>query len=88
MLTPQEKEKIIKDYKLNDRDTGSADVQIALLTEEIKRLLEHLKTHKKDEHSRHGLLKMLIKRKRLLKFLEREEKRRYNAILKKIKGLV
>jgi small subunit ribosomal protein S15 len=84
MLTPEEKEKIIKDYKLHKADTGSADVQIALLTEEIKRLLKHLKTHPKDQHSRRGLLKMVIKRKRLLKYLKREDKRRYNSILEKI----
>ena len=84
MLTPKEKEKIIKDYKLNKADTGSADVQIALLSEEIKRLLKHLKAHAKDEHSRRGLLKMVIKRKKLLKYLEKENKRRYNSILKKI----
>lgn len=84
MLTSEEKTKIIKMYKLNQKDTGSADVQIALLTEEIKRLLKHLKTHPKDQHSRRGLLKMVIKRKRLLKYLEKESKRRYNSIIKKI----
>ena len=84
MLTQEKKEKIIKDYKLHKSDTGSADVQIALLTEEIKELLKHLKTHPKDQHSRQGLLKMVIKRKRLLKYLERENKRRYNGIVKKI----
>ena len=84
MLTPEEKEKIIKDYKLHKADAGSAEVQIALLTEEIKRLLEHLKRHPKDQHSRRGLLKMVIKRKRLLKYLEKESKRRYNSIVKKI----
>jgi len=84
MLTPEEKQKIIEKYKLHKADTGSADVQIALLTEEIKRLLGHLKKHPKDQHSRRGLLKMVIKRKRLLKYLEKESKRRYNAILKKI----
>ena len=84
MLTPEEKQKIIEKYKLHKSDTGSAEVQIALLTEEIKKLLGHLKKHPKDLHSRRGLLKMVIKRKRLLKYLERESKRRYNAILKKI----
>lgn len=84
MLTPQEKEKIIAKYKLHEVDTGSADVQIALLTEDIKKVLEHLKEHPKDEHSRRGLLKMVIKRKKLLKYLEKESKRRYNAIVKKV----
>jgi len=84
MLTSEEKTKIIKKYKLNQKDTGSADVQIALLTEEIKKLLKHLKENPKDQHSRRGLLKMVIKRKRLLKYLEKESKRRYNSIIKKI----
>jgi len=84
MLTPEEKQKIIEKYKLHKADTGSADVQIALLTEEIKRLLGHLKKHPKDQHSRRGLLKMVIKRKRLLKYLEKESKRRYNSIIKKL----
>ena len=84
MLTPEEKQKIIEKYKLHKADTGSAEVQIALLTEEIKKLLKHLKKHPKDLHSRHGLLKMVIKRKRLLKYLERESKRRYNSLVKKL----
>jgi len=84
MLTPEEKQKIIEKYKLHSSDTGSAQVQIALLTEEIKRLQEHLAKHPKDLHSRRGLLKMVIKRKRLLKYLERKNKRSYNSILKKI----
>lgn len=84
MLTKEEKEKIRKDYQLHKTDTGSADVQVALLTEEIKGLLSHLKKHPKDQHSRRGLLKMVIKRKKLLKFLEKDSKRRYNAIVKKI----
>jgi len=84
MLTPEEKAKIIQKYKLHDADTGSADVQIALLTEEIKRLLSHLKKHPKDLHSKRGLLKMVSKRRKLLRYLERENKRRYNKIIKSI----
>ena len=84
MLNTEEKQKVIEKYKLKDTDTGSADVQIALLTEDIKKVLGHLKKHKKDEHSRRGLLKMVIKRKKLLKYLERENKRRYNALVKKL----
>lgn len=84
MLTPEEKSKIIQKYKLHDTDTGSADVQIALLTEEIKRLLSHLKKHPKDLHSKRGLLKMVSKRRKLLRYLERENKRRYNKIIKSI----
>jgi len=84
MLTSSEKEKIIKEYKLHDKDTGSAEVQIAVITEEIKRLLSHLKKNPKDSHSRRGLLKMVVKRKRLLNYLMNEDERRYKKILKKI----
>ncbi len=84
MLTVEEKEKIIKDYKLHDLDTGSPEVQVALLTEEIKQLLLHLKKHAKDFHSKRGLLKMVSKRKSLLNYLKKESTRRYNSILKKI----
>jgi len=84
MLTPEEKTKIIKKYKLHETDTGSPEVQIALLTEEIKRLLLHLKKHSKDFHSKRGLLKMVAKRRKFLNYLEEEDIKRYNAILKKI----
>ena len=84
MLIPKEKEKIIKDYKLHDVDTGSPEVQIALLTEEIKQLLLHLKKHAKDFHSKRGLLKMVSKRRSLLNYLKKENTRRYNSIMKKI----
>ncbi len=84
MLTPEQKENLIKDYKIHDVDTGSPEVQIALLTEEIKRLLLHLKKHTKDIHSKRGLLKMVSKRKTLLNYLKKENTKRYNAILKKV----
>ena len=84
MLTPEEKEKIIEKYKLHQRDTGSCEVQIALLTEEIKRLLLHLKSHPKDFHSKRGLLKMVAKRRKFLKYLKEEDEERYNSIVKKI----
>ncbi len=84
MLTAEEKEKLISKYKLHDFDTGSSDVQIALLTEEIKRLLLHLKKHSKDYHSKRGLLKMVAKRRRLLSYLKKEDVKRYNSIVKKI----
>ena len=84
MLKPEEKTKIIKEFKIHETDTGSAEVQISLLSKEIKSLLAHLKKHPKDLHSRRGLLKMVVKRKRLLNYLERKDKRKYNAILKKI----
>ena len=85
MLTPEEKTKIIKKYKLHEADTGSPEVQIALLTEEIKGLLLHLKKHPKDFHSKRGLLKMVSKRRKFLRYLkEEEDEKRYNSIIKKI----
>ena len=84
MLTQEEKEKIIKNYKLHEVDTGSPEVQIALLSEEIKQLLLHLKKHPKDFHSKRGLLKMVSKRRSLLSYLKQENTKRYNSIVKKI----
>ena len=84
MLTPEEKTKIIKKHKLHETDTGSAEVQITILTEEIKRLTLHLKKHSKDLHSKRGLLKMVMKRRKLLNYLKKENTKRYNTILKKI----
>lgn len=84
MLTVKQKEKIVDKYKLHELDTGSPEVQIALLTEEIKRLTAHLKDHPKDNHSRRGLLKMVAKRKFLLDYLARTDKKRHSAIVKKI----
>lgn len=84
MLTQEEKEKIIKDFKIHEKDTGSTEVQVALLSEEIKRLLAHLKSHPKDLHSKRGLLKMVMRRKKLLNYLNKESKKRYEALLEKI----
>ena len=84
MLTPEEKEKLIKKYKIHDFDTGSPEVQIALLTEEIKRLVLHLKRHSKDFHSKRGLLKQVSKRRKLLNYLKNEDEKRYTNIIKKI----
>lgn len=84
MLTTEEKEKVIKKYKLHEADTGSPEVQIALLSEEIKGLLLHLKKHPKDFHSKRGLLKMVYKRRSLLKYLKKESNKRYNNIIKKV----
>lgn len=83
-LATQEKSKIISKYKVHDADTGSSAVQVALLTEEIERLTEHLKEHRKDHHSRRGLLKMVARRKKLLDYMAREEKDRYDTIIKKL----
>ena len=84
MLDVKEKEKIIALYKLHKLDTGSSEVQIALLTEEIKQLLAHLKKNTKDLHSKRGLLKMISKRRKLLKYLQNEDEKRYSSIIKKL----
>jgi small subunit ribosomal protein S15 len=84
MLTLKEKEKIIKKYELHKADTGSPEVQISLLCEEIRRLLSHLKKHPKDIHSKRGLLKMVAKRRKLLGYLKKENVRRYNSLVKKL----
>lgn len=84
MLDVKEKEKIIKEYEAHKGDTGSAEVQVALLTKEIKGLLKHLKKHPKDLHSRKGLLQMVDKRRRLLKYLQGKNVRRYNGLIKKL----
>lgn len=81
MLDPQIKQKIITDFAQADGDTGSPEVQVALLTNQVAELTEHLKRHKKDNHSRKGLLKMVAKRRRLLNFLQRKDEKRYQALL-------
>jgi small subunit ribosomal protein S15 len=83
-LTTSEKENIIKEYGLHEGDTGSPEVQVAILTEEITKLSEHLKDHKKDNHSRRGLLQKVGKRRRLLQYLEANEPDRYKALKKKL----
>jgi len=84
MLTPKEKIKIIEKYKIHKADTGSAEIQIALLTEEIKELVLHLKSHPKDFHSKRGLLKMVAKRRKFLNDLKEEDLKRYKDIIKQI----
>lgn len=78
------KQDIIKEYRLHKTDTGSADTQIAILTEEIKKLTEHLRVNKNDNSSRRGLLKKVAKRRRLLIYLKKENEKRYNKIVKKL----
>ena len=80
-----DKQEIIKKYKLHQTDTGSADVQIAILTEEIKSLTLHLKSNKGDNTSRRGLLKKVARRKKLLDYLKNKDEKRYNTIVKKLK---
>ncbi len=83
-IIAEEKQQILSDYKVHDKDTGSPEVQIALLTKRINELTEHLKTHKKDHSSRRGLLKMVGKRNALLKYLTREDRTRYQQIIGKL----
>ena len=84
MITSEKKQEIINTYKRDEKDTGSPEVQIALLTERINELTEHLKVHKKDKHSRRGLLKMVGKRRNLLNYLVKKDVNRYRAIVKKL----
>lgn len=80
-LTAEDKSHILNDYKIHEKDTGSPEIQIALLTKRITELTEHLKAHKKDHSSRRGLLKMVGKRNALLKYLTREDRARYQQII-------
>jgi len=84
MLTKEKKNSIIEDYRINESDTGSPEVQIALLTNRINELTEHLKTHKKDHSSRRGLLKMVGTRSSLLKYVRNNDIERYREIIKKL----
>lgn len=84
MLTPETKQQLIEKYRLHDSDTGSPEVQIAILTERINYLTEHLKEHKKDHHSRRGLLKMVGQRRGLLNYLRDNDIARYRIILEKL----
>jgi small subunit ribosomal protein S15 len=84
MLTKQEKEKIIDDFELHEGDTGSPEVQIALLTKRINDLTEHLRTHSKDHASRRGLLKMVGTRTALLKYVRNQDVKRYRGIISRL----
>ncbi|HEV7299044.1 MAG TPA: 30S ribosomal protein S15 [Tepidisphaeraceae bacterium] len=83
-ITAELKSQILSDHKLHEKDTGSPEVQIALLTRQITELTDHLRTHKKDHSSRRGLLKMVSRRNSLLKYLTREDRTRYLAIIAKL----
>ncbi len=84
MLPKEEKERIIQDFKINEEDTGSPEVQIALLSRRIQTLSEHLKDHKHDHSSRRGLLKIVGHRRRLLKYLKKNEHERYLEVIKRL----
>lgn len=83
-LEKEEKQKIIAEFEVHEGDTGSPEVQIALLTERIGQLSEHLKKFKKDVHSRRGLLSMVNRRRRLLEYLRKKDEARYEAVAKKL----
>ncbi len=84
VLEPEQKQEIVKKFQKHPKDTGSPEVQIALLTARINHLTEHFKTHPKDHHSRRGLLKMVGKRRKLLEYLKREDFERYQKVVKKL----
>lgn len=84
MLTKTKKTKVIKESAIHDKDTGSPEVQIAVLSKRIDELTSHLKKHLKDKHSRRGLLQMVADRRTHLKYLESNDKKRYAAIIKKL----
>ena len=84
VITQEKKKELINDFGQHENDTGSPEVQIAILTERINYLNEHLKKHKKDHHSQRGLLKMVGKRRGLLNYLKENSPERYNTILKRL----
>jgi small subunit ribosomal protein S15 len=83
-ITAQDKTKILTEYRIHDKDTGSPEVQIAILTKRINELRAHFDTHKKDHSSRRGLLKLVSRRNQLLKYLTRQDRTRYTAIIQKL----
>jgi small subunit ribosomal protein S15 len=83
-LQKEAKDKIIESYKVHEGDTGSPEVQVALLTERINSLEEHFKVHKKDIHSRQGLLRMISRRRRLLNYLMEKDRERYQSLIKRL----
>ncbi len=83
-ITVEEKNKVIKEFATKEGDTGSPEVQIAILTSRITTLTEHFKTHKKDNHSRRGLLMMVAQRRKLLDYLKRNDEARYTSLIKRL----
>ena len=83
-MTKERKQEIINQFRRDEKDTGSSEVQIALLTERINELTEHLKVHKKDNHSRRGLLKMVGKRRNLLNYLAKKDEKSYKELVEKL----
>ena len=85
MLTKEAKGKIIGDHKIHSKDSGSPEVQIALITSRINYLSKHFETHKQDHHSKRGLLQLVGRRKRLLEYLKKQDPQRYEKLIKKLK---
>jgi len=83
-LTQERKQQLISDYQVHETDTGSSDVQIAMLTERINRLSQHLRTNQKDHSSRRGLLKLIGQRKRLLAYVQKENREKYQALIARL----
>jgi small subunit ribosomal protein S15 len=83
-LSKEDKTKVVADLKTHKNDTGSPEVQVGIFTEQISKLTDHLKKHKKDDHSRRGLLKMVGKRRRLLDYLKHKDEKRYETVVKKL----
>ena len=83
-ITPERKQELMKEYGANENDTGSPEVQVAVLSERINNLTDHFKSHVKDNHSRRGLLKMVSQRRRLLDYLKSRDEARYQAIVKEL----
>ncbi|MCS7172682.1 MAG: 30S ribosomal protein S15 [Armatimonadetes bacterium] len=83
-LLKEEKQTLIEQFRRSEADTGSPEVQVALLTERIRLLAEHLKVHRKDLHSRRGLVQMVSKRRRLLRYLQREDPERYRQLIERL----
>jgi small subunit ribosomal protein S15 len=84
VLTPEVKKEIVDQFKLHQKDTGSPEVQVALLSKRISYLTDHFKIHKKDHHSRRGLLRLVGQRRRLLNYLKKTEVKRYKTIIKEL----
>lgn len=83
-ITPERKQELIKEYATGDGDTGSAEIQVAILSERITNLTEHFKTHAKDNHSRRGLLKLVSQRRRLLDYVKKTDAERYQSLIKRL----
>ncbi len=81
----ENKNEVIKEYQINEKDTGSSEVQVAILTSRIVQLTEHLRTHRKDYHSRRGLIAMTSRRRKLLDYMKRKDLNRYNELIQRLK---